>query len=174
MPGEVQIRDVRGAQEYPELRRVWRSAVDATHEFLSAEHRSAIEARLEPDYFPNVRLIVAEVEGEVAGFAGTAAGKLGMLFVDASRRGVGIGSTLVRHVITFHDVSQVDVNEQNGQAVGFYERMGFTVTGRSPVDGDGLPYPLVHMSTVCWPATHSAQPRGRHWVTGRRTTGPAG
>ena len=145
MPGEVQIRDVRGAQEYPELRRVWRSAVDATHEFLSAEHRSAIEARLEPDYFPNVRLIVAEVEGEVAGFAGTAAGKLEMLFVDASRRGVGIGSTLVRHVITFHDVSQVDVNEQNAAAAAFYARRGFTVVGRSATDDAGRPYPLLHL-----------------------------
>lgn len=146
VPGEVEIRDLRGEREYPELLRVWRSAVDATHDFLSDEHRSAIEARLVPDYFPNVHLSVAEIDGQVVGFAGTAAGKLELLFVDAARRGSGIGSTLLCHAIAVHDVTSVDVNEQNAQAVGFYERMGFTVTGRSPVDGDGLAYPLVHMS----------------------------
>ncbi|MEQ9247207.1 MAG: GNAT family N-acetyltransferase, partial [Nitratireductor sp.] len=29
---------------------------------------------------------------------------------------------------------------------GFYRKMGFAVTGRSPRDGDGRPYPLLHMS----------------------------
>jgi len=37
------------------------------------------------------------------------------------------------------------VNEQNRLAVGFYERMGFRVSGRSPDDGSGRPYPLLHM-----------------------------
>ena len=40
----------------------------------------------------------------------------------------------------------VDVNEQNEQAVGFYLKMGFTVTGRSPLDAQGKPYPLLHMA----------------------------
>jgi putative acetyltransferase len=37
------------------------------------------------------------------------------------------------------------VNEQNPAAVGFYEALGFTVRGRSPVDGEGRPFPLLHM-----------------------------
>lgn len=41
--------------------------------------------------------------------------------------------------------SEVDVNEQNEQAVGFYRRMGFEVAGRSAEDGMGLPFPLLHM-----------------------------
>jgi putative acetyltransferase len=41
--------------------------------------------------------------------------------------------------------SKVDVNEQNGQAVGFYQRMGFVVTGRHETDGLGKPYPLLLM-----------------------------
>jgi putative acetyltransferase len=39
----------------------------------------------------------------------------------------------------------VDVNEQNPAAVGFYEALGFVVVSRSPVDGDGRPFPLLHM-----------------------------
>ena len=39
----------------------------------------------------------------------------------------------------------LDVNEQNPQARGFYERMGFRVEGRSPVDDAGRPFPQLHM-----------------------------
>jgi putative acetyltransferase len=37
------------------------------------------------------------------------------------------------------------VNEQNPQAVGFYEHIGFLITGRSTLDGQGKPFPLLHM-----------------------------
>jgi putative acetyltransferase len=40
----------------------------------------------------------------------------------------------------------VDVNEQNEQALGFYRHLGFEVVGRSPLDGQGKPYPLLHMT----------------------------
>ena len=42
-------------------------------------------------------------------------------------------------------VRTLDVNEQNPLAAGFYERAGFVVVGRSPVDGAGRPFPLLHM-----------------------------
>ena len=42
-----------------------------------------------------------------------------------------------------------DVNEQNERAVGFYERMGFVRTGHSPRDGQGRPYPLIHLAHRC-------------------------
>ncbi|HKB39870.1 MAG TPA: hypothetical protein VKD72_25770, partial [Gemmataceae bacterium] len=39
----------------------------------------------------------------------------------------------------------VDVNEQNAAARGFYEACGFVVEGRSELDDQGRPYPLLHM-----------------------------
>jgi len=144
LPGPV-IRRARGAEEYPRLVAVWRSAVDATHDFLDAEHRDAIEARLASDYFPQVDLSVAERDGVVVGFAGTAGDRLEMLFVDAAERGRGTGSALLAHVVGL-GVTAVDVNEQNPQAVAFYRRRGFDVVGRSALDGDGRPYPLLHLA----------------------------
>jgi putative acetyltransferase len=38
-----------------------------------------------------------------------------------------------------------DVNEQNAQAVDFYEHLGFERTGRSEMDNQGRPYPLIHL-----------------------------
>jgi putative acetyltransferase len=41
---------------------------------------------------------------------------------------------------------RVDVNEGNPGALAFYRRLGFTQTGRSPLDGAGRPYPLLHLA----------------------------
>ena len=70
------------------------------------------------------------------------------LFVDPAQRGTGIGAALVKHCLTLHPKMTTDVNEQNDQAVRFYERMGFKQTGRSPIDGQGRPYPLIHLEYV--------------------------
>ncbi|MFC8732317.1 acetyltransferase [Luteimicrobium sp. NPDC057192] len=143
-PG-VTIRRTRGPDEYPRLVAVWRTAVDATHDFLSVAHRDAIETRLASDYFPQVGLVVAERDGVVVGFAGTAGDRLEMLFVDDAERGRGIGTALLEHVVGL-GVTAVDVNEQNPQAVAFYRRRGFDVVGRSALDDDGRPYPLLHLA----------------------------
>ncbi|MCA0155798.1 acetyltransferase [Tsukamurella sp. M9C] len=145
MTGVITLRNGTDA-DHPALVRVWRSSVDATHDFLAAADRDAIEARLASDYFPQVRLTVAEIDGAVAGFAGTAGDDLAMLFAHADARGCGVGRALLDHAVRELGVRTVDVNEQNEQAVGFYAHSGFTVTGRSETDGDGLPYPLLHLA----------------------------
>ncbi|KXP08876.1 acetyltransferase [Tsukamurella tyrosinosolvens] len=143
---DLLLRDCRTPEEYPVLVRVWRSSVDATHDFLTAADRDAIESRLASDYFPQVRLTVAEVDGAVAGFAGTAGDDLAMLFVHADARGRGVGRTLLDHAVRDLGVRTVDVNEQNAQAVGFYAHSGFVVAGRSATDDEGRPYPLLHLA----------------------------
>ncbi|GAB3133050.1 acetyltransferase [Tsukamurella serpentis] len=144
----IAIRSSGGVAEYSQLVRIWRSAVDATHTFLSAAHRDEIERELPGVYFPQARLRVAEVNGRPAGFAGTSNGDLAMLFVDASHHGSGVGSALLAHVIAEHGVRTVDVNEQNVTATDFYLRRGFRVAGRSETDGDGRPYPVLHLHLV--------------------------
>lgn len=142
---DVELRDAR-PEEYPALVRVWRSSVDATHDVPAAADRDAIESRLASDHFPQVRITVAEVDGAVAGFAGTAAEDLAMHFVHAGARGRGVGRALLDHAVREDGVRSVDVNEQNEQAVGFYAHSGFAVTRRSASDGEGRPYPLLHLA----------------------------
>ena len=57
-----------------------------------------------------------------------------------------MGALLAAPAIKTQGASKVDVNEQNEQALGFYKHIGFSVTGRSPLDGQGKPYPLLHMT----------------------------
>lgn len=90
-------------------------------------------------------MVFTDKDGEILGFSGSADEKLEMLFVAPSSRGYGVGKSLLNHAISEKSVRLVDVNEQNGQAVAFYQHFGFEVFDRSPVDGQGKPYPLLHM-----------------------------
>ena len=83
--------------------------------------------------------------GEILGFCGVHDGNIEMLFISPESRGTGIGALLVDDTVQNQGATKVDVNEQNGQALGFYEHLGFRVVGRSPLDGQGRPYPLLHM-----------------------------
>lgn len=141
----IVLRPCTGAAEFPSLVAVWRSAVEATHDFLTSTDIDGIESRLAPEFFPLVDLTVAELEGRIAGFSGLSAGKLEMLFVAAAYRGRGVGATLVHAALQRYPTLMVDVNEQNPQAVGFYEKLGFVKTGRSETDSDGRPFPLLHL-----------------------------
>jgi putative acetyltransferase len=57
----------------------------------------------------------------------------------------GVGRVLLINAIEELKVNKVDVNEDNPQAVGFYEKFGFTTYKRSELDASGKPYPILHM-----------------------------
>lgn len=124
---------------------IWRSAVEATHHFLTPADIDDLERQLALQYLSAVEITVAETPEGIVGFAGLAAGKLEMLFVDADARGSGVGSALLRHAIAAYPRLSLDVNEQNPAALRFYLNHGFEVIGRSPTDAEGRPFPLLHL-----------------------------
>ena len=124
---------------------IWRAAVDATHDFLAPSDRDAIEAEL-LEFFPHVSLLLAVDSSDAPlGFMFLHDGHLEALFVDPDHHGKGIGKALIRNVLAAHPNLTVDVNEQNPKALGFYEYLGFERIGRSALDGQGRPYPLIHL-----------------------------
>jgi len=124
---------------------IWRHAVDATHHFLTQEDRQAIDAMV-CDFLPRVPLLLAvDANDYPLAFMFIDNGHMEALFVDPAYRGKGIGATLVRHGLVLHPNMTTDVNEQNLQALGFYGKMGFKRTGRSALDGQGRPYPIIHL-----------------------------
>lgn len=130
--------------DYPRLIEIWESAVLNTHDFLKEEDFLYYKKQL-PVYFQYVTLSGFEQEGVLVGFMGIVEGNLEMLFVDNVCRGTGIGKQLIEYAIANLQVTKVDVNEQNTQAVGFYKYMGFNLVGRSELDGEGKEYPILHM-----------------------------
>ncbi|MBC5621330.1 GNAT family N-acetyltransferase [Butyricimonas hominis] len=137
------IRKIK-ATDYPRLTEIWESAVLSTHDFLKEEDFLYYKEHL-PVYFQHVTLFGFEQEGILIGFMGIAERNLEMLFIDNNYRGTGIGKKLITYAIDNLQVTKVDVNEQNTQAVGFYKHMGFSVYKRSSLDGEGKEYPILHM-----------------------------
>ena len=132
-------------QDAPRAIAIWRRAVDATHDFLTPEDRQAIDRDV-VSFLPSAPLWVAvDDQDRALAFMLLNDGHMEALFVDPDHRGSGLGRALVRHALERFPGLTTDVNEQNAQAMGFYERLGFTPTGRSPRDGQGRPYPLIHL-----------------------------
>ena len=104
--------------DYPILMDIWGSAVLNTHDFLKQEDFLYYKEHL-PAYFQYVALYGCEQDGRLVGFIGVAENNIEMLFIH--------------------------VNEQNIQAVGFYQHMGFSVITRSDLDAEGKAYPILHM-----------------------------
>jgi putative acetyltransferase len=124
---------------------VWEASVRATHDFLSDANIESLKGLL-PGYLGNVDLCgVRDDDGRVVAFLGVVERNVEMLFIHPSHRGRGIGRALMEYAVDGLGAQTVDVNEQNEQAVGFYQHIGFEVTGRSELDGQGNPFPLLHM-----------------------------
>ena len=134
------------AGDYQALIALWEASVRATHHFLQEADITALKPLILEHYFAAVDLVCARGEEEIAGFCGVHDGNIEMLFIAPEARGSGVGRLLVAHAIQRQGARRVDVNEQNAQALGFYQHLGFEVTGRSPLDGQGKPYPLLHMA----------------------------
>ena len=71
--------------------------------------------------------------------------RLEMLFLSQKEREKGLGKQLLLYGIQNYGIEELTVNEQNTQAVGFYEHMGFETYKRTDLDEEGNPYPLLYM-----------------------------
>ena len=143
---EVRARTSRLSEE---LLNIWECSVRATHMFLSDAEVNRIK-----EYVPQAlgkveHLIIAEREnGTPVAFMGTENSRLEMLFLSPLERGKGLGKQLLRYGMANYGIREVTVNEQNPQAVGFYEHMGFRTYKRTECDEEGNPYPLLYMKSA--------------------------
>lgn len=128
------------------LMNIWESSVRHTHQFLSEQDIDALRPLvLQGLEHINHLLTFIDEHDQSLGFIGVQDNKIEMLFVEPAAMGKGIGKSLVTYAIQTLDVHYVDVNEQNPQALGFYEHMGFEVFERSALDEQGNPFPILHM-----------------------------
>lgn len=124
---------------------VWERSVRATHDFLLPGEVGRMRPVV-PGAIEGVsRLLVAHRAGLPIGFLGVDGDFVEMLFVDPAERGRGVGRLLMERATELLGAREVSVNEQNRQAVGFYERLGFSAYRRTPTDDDGRPYPLLYL-----------------------------
>ena len=133
------------AADAPRALEIWRAAVDATHRFLNAEDRAALDG-IVAAMLPQAPLTVIEdASGAVAGFMILDGDRIEALFVDPAAHGRGFGGALIAHALACVDQPRVDANEQASNALPFYLAKGFVQIGRSDLDDAGRPYPIVHL-----------------------------
>lgn len=124
---------------------IWEGAVRTTHFFLTEQNIVELRLLVKQGIEHIPHLLAYRDQGYELGFMGIQDAKIEMLFIDPAARGQGIGTQLVTYAIHTLNVRYVDVNEHNPQATGFYEHLGFKVYDRSAVDGQGQPFPILHM-----------------------------
>ena len=128
------------------LLEVWEDSVKATHLFLSNEEIKNIKKYVPQALKEVSHLIIIENEKNIPiAFMGIEDTKLEMLFIKNSERGKGLGKRLLNYGIKNYNIDELVVNEQNPNAKGFYEHLGFRVYKRSKTDEQGNSYPILYM-----------------------------
>ena len=129
-----------------QLLMVWEQSVRETHLFLSDAEIENIKQYIPEALNGVAHLIIAtDEEGRSVAFMGIENEVLEMLFIIPEQRGKGLGKDLLSLGIEKYGVKQLTVNEQNPQAKGFYEHLGFKTYKRTDTDEQGNPYPLIYM-----------------------------
>ena len=134
------------AADAPQLLDIWLRSVRATHDFVAAADIDAMFPQVRGYLSSDAELWVAcDAADTPMGFMGMSDSHMDALFLAPEFHRRGVGGALMRHARALHGELTVDVNEQNGQARRFYEACGFVVERRSERDGEGRPYPLLHL-----------------------------
>ncbi len=144
----MNIIEVRERPEHfiQALLNVWEKSVRATHLFLSENEIINIKQYVPQALSKIEHLVIAKDENHTpVAFMGIEKESLEMLFLTPEERGKGLGKQLIQYGIEHYAVKKLAVNEQNPQAKGFYEHMGFQVYKRTDHDEQGNPYPLLYM-----------------------------
>ena len=133
-------------QEYDILLQIWERAVRSSHHFLSEEDIRFYKPLVRHEYCPAVQLYtIRNHSGQITAFMGLSDSLIEMLFVDPDEQGHGYGKQLIEFAIRQKQIHKVDVNEQNGQALRFYQNRGFEIISRDDLDSTGKPFPILHM-----------------------------
>ena len=133
--------------DVPRARQIWRDAVDATHGFLTPEHRAEIDVMVAEQFLPNAELWLAtDDDDRPVGFLVMDGEMIDALFVDPKVHGEGYGTRLLEKALELSPDATVDASEQATNALPFYLARGFRVVGRSETDPQGRPYPLIHLA----------------------------
>jgi putative acetyltransferase len=128
---------------------IWLRSVRVTHRFLSEDDIQSLLPLVRDVALAQLEVwVLCSDAGDPIGFLGLSGAKVEAMFLAPEFLRRGGGRMLLRHARQLKGALTVDVNEQNPEAVQFYQACGFAVVGRSEVDEGGRPFPLLHMKEV--------------------------
>lgn len=133
------------ASDYPEIIEIWEASVRATHSFLSENDINFYKPVILKYALPDVELYGIIKNHKIQGFMGTSQDKVEMLFLHPKCRGQGLGRHFIEFALNKLKIFKIDVNEENPQAIGFYQHLGYRTISRDEFDGNGKPHPILHL-----------------------------
>jgi putative acetyltransferase len=133
-------------KEYDQIIEIWELSVKATHDFLLEEDFDYYKQMIKNKYLDNVKLYaVRNRVDKILGFMGVSDDKIEMLFVHPKEMRKGIGKSLLDYAVNELNIKKVDVNEQNKNAIKFYNKYGFITHKKTTKDNEGKNYPILKM-----------------------------
>lgn len=144
----TKIKEIAGKRSpilVERLTAVWERSVRTTHTFLSEEDIAQIRPCVGTALREVSHLIILGHDESPAGFMGIEGNKIEMLFLAPEYIGLGLGGKLTDIALRDYGTTQVDVNEQNAAALGFYLHKGFHTVSRDALDDQGRPFPILHL-----------------------------
>lgn len=124
---------------------IWEASVRASHRFLTEDDIRNLYPQAEEAIRQIETLWVMQDGPRPVGFMGVQERKIEMLFLHPDYFRKGLGKIFVERAFLDLNVEYVDVNEQNPDAIKFYERMGFRTFHRDATDDQGNPFPILRM-----------------------------
>lgn len=132
--------------DYDEILHIWEASVKVTHHFLKPEEIDFYKPLILKYALPElVHLFGICENNKLCGFMGLSEHKVEMLFISPEHFRRGLGTKLLEHAVTL-GYRLVDVNEENPEALKFYQHQGFHIVSRDELDDCGKPHPILHLS----------------------------
>ncbi len=129
--------------------KLWEGSVRSSHHFLNEQDILSIQRETKKALQTVEHVIVAKQKRVLLGFIGVEKNCIEMLFISPLVFSRGIGKALIKEALkrflNVYQTIKVDCNEQNPQALGFYQHLGFEIVGKSPTDSAGRNFPIVHL-----------------------------
>ncbi len=121
------------SQDMAQVLEIWLAASIRAHAFVPPEFWQSKVAEMRDTYIPGSDVYVYAAEGSVDGFIALRENVIEALFVAPHRQKKGIGSQLLCKAKALFSELQLTVYTQNANAIGFYEKAGFSVV-REQID----------------------------------------
>ena len=113
-------------QKLDQIMDIWFSSNQQAHPFVDPGYWESHRRQVR-EVIPQSELLVWTEGENIFAFLGLSGNWIAGLFVDASRRGQGIGHRLIESAKKRHSCLRLAVYVKNKRAVSFYQREGFSV-----------------------------------------------
>lgn len=112
------------------IMQIWKNENIKAHKFIQKEYWENNYSYVK-EVLPNAEIYVYVIKENVIGFIGLDENYIEGVFVNTNHQYNGIGTTLLNKVKEHRNTLTLNVYKKNVNAIGFYKKNGFIITGEN-------------------------------------------